>query len=78
MSVDACVCQSYICRLYKESDACRMEADYSFQLKKNIICCKAEEHYTPDGWLGMLLGSRLWCVQTYLANPPSHPCTSHD
>jgi hypothetical protein len=47
-------------KLYKESDACRMEADYSFQLKKNIVCCKAEADYTPDGWLGMILGSRLW------------------
>ncbi len=45
-------------KLYKESDACRMEADYSFQLKKNIVCCKAEADYTPDGWLGMILGSR--------------------
>eukprot|EP01046_Picozoa_sp_COSAG06_P004567 COSAG06_NODE_192_length_20674_cov_7.209186_1_plen_41_part_10 len=24
------------------------------------VCCEAEADYKPDGWLGMILGSRLW------------------
>jgi len=51
-------------RKYKESSACRMEADYAYQLQSRastpkIVMLKAES-FKPDGWLGMLLGSKLW------------------
>ena len=36
-----------------------MEADYSYQLAKKIVPLKAE-NFKPDGWLGMLLGSKLY------------------
>eukprot|EP00026_Physarum_polycephalum_P003081 Phypoly_transcript_03090.p1 GENE.Phypoly_transcript_03090~~Phypoly_transcript_03090.p1 ORF type:complete len:799 (+),score=132.97 Phypoly_transcript_03090:161-2557(+) len=45
---------------YKESAACRTEAEYSFTLKKPIIPLKMEHSYVPDGWLGALLGSKLY------------------
>jgi hypothetical protein len=35
---------------YKESAACRTEAEYSFTLKKPIIPLKMEKEYIPDGW----------------------------
>jgi len=45
---------------YKESAACRTEAEYAFTLKKPIIPLRMEKDYTPDGWLGALLGSKLY------------------
>jgi predicted kinase len=51
-------------RGYKESAACRMEADYAYELNgrhglPKIVPLKAEQ-FRPDGWLGMLLGSKLY------------------
>jgi len=51
------VCYS---KKYKESAACRTEAEYAFTLKKPIIPLKMEKDYVPDGWLGALLGSKLY------------------
>jgi len=45
---------------YKESQACRTEAEYTYKLKKPVICLMVEENYQPKGWLGALLGSKLW------------------
>jgi len=45
---------------YKESQACRTEAEYAYKLKKDVICIMAEDGYTPKGWLGILLGNKLW------------------
>ena len=39
---------------------CFSECDYAFQLKKDFIPLMMEENYKPDGWLGILLGTRLW------------------
>eukprot|EP01047_Picozoa_sp_COSAG01_P006516 COSAG01_NODE_237_length_20722_cov_360.895747_2_plen_170_part_00 len=39
---------------------CRMEAQYAFQQKKDMVPLMLEEGYSPNGWLGMLLGVRLW------------------
>ena len=36
------------------------EAEYAYQLKKRIIPLKMESGYQPDGWLGFILGSRLF------------------
>eukprot|EP00041_Stephanoeca_diplocostata_P035500 m.1255378 g.1255378 ORF g.1255378 m.1255378 type:complete len:856 (+) comp24710_c1_seq7:270-2837(+) len=44
---------------YKNSNACRTEAEYAYQLKKPIIPVKSAD-YRPSGWLGALLGTRLW------------------
>ena len=45
---------------YKESPNCRSEAEYAYQLKKDIIPLKMQRNYTADGWLGMLAGTKLW------------------
>jgi len=45
---------------YKESQACRTEANYAYRLKKNVLFVMAEEDYTPKGWLGAMLGNDLW------------------
>eukprot|EP00051_Salpingoeca_urceolata_P005274 m.71690 g.71690 ORF g.71690 m.71690 type:complete len:803 (-) comp14202_c0_seq1:188-2596(-) len=49
---------------YKDSSACRTEAEYAYQLHKPIVPIKREETgvplYEPTGWLGALMGSKLW------------------
>ncbi|XP_053382962.1 uncharacterized protein LOC123539905 isoform X2 [Mercenaria mercenaria] len=45
---------------YKHSPACRAEAEYAFQLRKKIIPLKMERGYTPDGWLGFIVGAKLF------------------
>eukprot|EP00057_Strongylocentrotus_purpuratus_P003753 XP_003727285.1 PREDICTED: uncharacterized protein LOC100890026 [Strongylocentrotus purpuratus] len=45
---------------YKESPNCRTEAEYTFKLGKCIIPVMMEEYYQPDGWLGIILGSKLY------------------
>jgi len=45
---------------YKESRACRIEAEYADKLKKEIIYIMAEENYQPRGWLRAILGNNLY------------------
>ena len=45
---------------YKESPNCRSEAEYAYQLRKDIIPLMMQRDYQPDGWLGMILGTKLW------------------
>jgi hypothetical protein len=45
---------------YKESEACRTEAEYSYNKRKAMIPVKAEAGYQPDGWLGALVGNKLY------------------
>ncbi|KAK7484537.1 hypothetical protein BaRGS_00024169 [Batillaria attramentaria] len=45
---------------YKDSPNCRMEAEYAAKLKRTIIPLLMESGYTPNGWLGILLGSKLY------------------
>ncbi|EDO45030.1 predicted protein [Nematostella vectensis] len=45
---------------YKESPNCRSEAEYAFQLRKDIVPLMMEKSYRPDGWLGMIMGAKLW------------------
>ena len=49
-----------ISQAYKESTNCRMEAQYAFQQQKDMIPLMLEEGYRANGWLGMLLGVRMW------------------
>ena len=44
---------------YKESPNCRSEAEYAYELRKDIIPLMMQRNYTADGWLGMLLGTKL-------------------
>lgn len=45
---------------YMGSQACRTEAEYAYQLKKNVVFIKPDVSYNPKGWLGALLGAQLW------------------
>lgn len=36
------------------------EAEYTFQLRRDVIPLMMEKNYTPDGWLGMIVGAKLW------------------
>jgi len=45
---------------YKNSNNCRTEAEYAYKLKKPIVPLLLEKNYTPDGWLGALLGLSLY------------------
>ncbi|KAG9352214.1 hypothetical protein JZ751_020627, partial [Albula glossodonta] len=45
---------------YKDSPNCRTEAEYTFQLRKEMIPLMMEQNYKADGWLGALLGTKLW------------------
>lgn len=45
---------------YKESPNCRSEAEYAYQLRKDIIPLMLQRNYKADGWLGMLVGTKLW------------------
>lgn len=45
---------------YKKSANCRSEAEYAFNRKKHIVPLKMKADYVPDGWLGFILGTRMY------------------
>lgn len=45
---------------YKQSANCRAEAEYAFQLGKPIIPLIMQKGYRADGWLGIILGSKIF------------------
>ncbi|CAH1783289.1 unnamed protein product [Owenia fusiformis] len=45
---------------YKDSPNCRTEAEYTFQLRKKTVPIKVQQGYTPNGWLGMMIGTKLF------------------
>ena len=45
---------------YKRSANCKSEAEYAFNRKKHIVPIKMKKDYTPDGWLGFILGTRMY------------------
>lgn len=45
---------------YKDSPPCRLEANYAFQLNKRMVPLMLTDNYKPKGWLGIMLGTRLW------------------
>eukprot|EP00198_Chlamydomonas_reinhardtii_P014011 XP_001703348.1 predicted protein [Chlamydomonas reinhardtii] len=49
-----------ISKRYKESQACRAEAEYAYQQRKRIIPIMMERGYRPTGWLGILIGTKLY------------------
>jgi hypothetical protein len=48
-----------MCSEYKESNACRTEGEYAYRLNKPIIPIRPVD-YTAQGWLGALLGNKLY------------------
>ena len=57
---DAAVVLVCVSQRYKESQCCRSEADYTFKLGKDIIPLMMQRNYKADGWLGILVGTKLW------------------
>eukprot|EP00033_Pygsuia_biforma_P002700 GCRY01002982.1.p1 GENE.GCRY01002982.1~~GCRY01002982.1.p1 ORF type:complete len:685 (+),score=124.67 GCRY01002982.1:99-2153(+) len=49
-----------VSRAYKQSANCRLEAEYAFSSGKRIVPLMVEADYTADGWLGALVGSKLF------------------
>uniref|UniRef100_K1PV25 Uncharacterized protein n=1 Tax=Magallana gigas TaxID=29159 RepID=K1PV25_MAGGI len=45
---------------YKESPNCRSEAEYAYKLRKSVVPLRLEPRYVPDGWLGIIVGTRLY------------------
>ncbi|KAJ8311375.1 hypothetical protein KUTeg_010730 [Tegillarca granosa] len=45
---------------YKQSPNCRLEAEYAIKLQKNYIPLMLQKKYRPDGWLGIILGTKLY------------------
>ena len=49
-----------VSRKYKESANCQRECVYAARLNRKIIPLMAEDGYTGDGWLGLLIGPLLY------------------
>ena len=49
-----------VSRRYKESQNCRSEATYAYDLKKDIIPLMMEGNYKGDGWLGIIVTGKMW------------------
>jgi len=45
---------------YKQSTYCQAEAEYAFKCKRRLLPLIMRRGYRPDGWLGFLVGSRLY------------------
>jgi hypothetical protein len=46
--------------IYKKSAGCRIEGEYIHSLHKNFIPVVVEDGYHADGWLGAMLGTKLY------------------
>ena len=49
-----------VSELYKESGNCRLEANYAHQQDLDMLPLMVQEGYQAKGWLGLMLGTRLW------------------
>lgn len=47
---------------YKKTAKCRLELEYAVNCNKKHIFIKPNEQFFPSGWLGLLMGSKLWFV----------------
>ncbi|CAF2529791.1 unnamed protein product [Rotaria sp. Silwood2] len=45
---------------YKRSVYCQAEAEYAFRCKRRLIPIIVRQGYRADGWLGLLIGSRIY------------------
>ncbi|CAF3619897.1 unnamed protein product [Rotaria sordida] len=45
---------------YKQSTFCQAEAEYAFKCKRRLLPLIVREGYRPDGWLGFMMGSRIY------------------
>jgi len=56
----AAVVVSIMTSAYKQSPNCQSELKYTNKLRKPIVPVVAEPGYQPDGWLGLILGDKLY------------------
>jgi len=56
-SVVVCVAAS---SKYAASANCRLEGEYALTQRKTIVPFMMEKGYRPSGWLGMLMGAKLY------------------
>ncbi len=49
-----------VSKSYQESANCRLEFEHAHQRKVSIIPIMTEKDFIPSGWLGLLLGMKLW------------------
>ena len=47
------------------------EAEYTYRLRKDIIPLLLQPGYDPDGWLGIMVGTRLYFDFTTAENIPT-------
>jgi len=45
---------------YQGSKNCRLEGEYAHLTSKTIIPLMMENNYRPSGWLGLIMGGKLW------------------
>jgi hypothetical protein len=45
---------------YKQSTYCQAEAEYAFGCKRRLLPLIVRPGYKPDGWLGFMIGSRIY------------------
>jgi hypothetical protein len=45
---------------YKQSTYCQAEAEYAFNCKRRLLPLIIRPGYRPDGWLGFMIGSRIY------------------
>ncbi|KAK4469826.1 hypothetical protein MN116_007338 [Schistosoma mekongi] len=45
---------------YKESFNTKCEAEYAYHEKKPLLFLRVQTGYVPDGWLGFMMGTRLY------------------
>jgi hypothetical protein len=56
----SCANCTLLCARYKESANCRLEANYAHQRQVDMVPLMMQSSYHPTGWLGMLLGTRMY------------------
>ena len=60
-AIDGCSAVLYgISRNYKESANCKLELSYAHSMGIKMVPMMLQSDYTPQGWLGMILGLDLW------------------
>ena len=55
-----CLCFALTCGAVGVSTDCRLEAQYCHQQDVEMVPLMMEKGYRPTGWLGLILGTRLW------------------
>ncbi|VDP67464.1 unnamed protein product [Echinostoma caproni] len=47
-------------KAYKDSSNTRSEAQYAYHMRKPLLFLRVQPAYRPDGWLGIMLGARIY------------------